>query len=67
MSKKLANFDNEKWTYEDLKRYARKYRNLLKERSNVPDDILNALIMYQCTSKETLIICLKKVQKYLYR
>lgn len=67
MSRKLANFDNSKWTYEDLKGYAKKYRNLLKKKSNVPHEILNALKMYQSQSKELLIANLKTVQCYLYK
>lgn len=63
---KLANFDDPKWTYDDLKRYARKYREKLNDVVNMPSDIYYALSMYQCLPKETLIARLKKVQSFLY-
>lgn len=63
---KLANFDDPKWTYDDLKRYARKYREKLNDTANVPTSIYNALSMYQCLPKETLIAKLKVVQAFLY-
>lgn len=63
---KLANFDDPKWTYDDLKRYARKYRRQLNDAVNVPMNIYNALSMYQCLPKETLIEKLKMVQAFLY-
>lgn len=66
-NKKLANFSNPKWTYKDLKCYARKYRNKLCDLKKVPDVIKCALVMYQSQSRELLIINLKKVQAYLYK
>lgn len=66
MAKKLANFDNPKWSYNDLKGYARKYRAMLDERENVSIDILSKLKMYQSIHKDLLISNLKVVQNYLY-
>lgn len=63
---KLANFNDPKWTYDDLKRYARKYREKLNDVANVPVNINCALSMYQCLPKETLIAKLKIVQAFLY-
>ena len=63
---KLANFSDPKWTYDDLKRYARKYREKLNDVANVPVNINCALSMYQCLPKETLIAKLKMVQAFLY-
>lgn len=63
---KLANFDDPKWIYNDLKRYARKYREKLNDIENVPTSIYSALSMYQCLPKETLIKKLKMVQAFLY-
>lgn len=60
---KLANFDNPKWTYDNLKQYARKYRNMLKDKE-IED---NTLAMYQCMKKDELINKLKVVQKKLYK
>lgn len=63
---KLANFDDPKWTYDDLKQYARKYRGKLNDAINVPTNIYNALSMYQCLPKAMLIERLKTVQTFLY-
>lgn len=63
---KLANFDDPKWTYNDLKIYARKYRDKLKNKHNVRMEIVTALTMYQCQSREILIKNLKIVQAELY-
>lgn len=63
---KLANFNDPKWSYNDLKKYARKYRDRINEKDNVPFNISHALDMYQRLSKETLISKLKTVQAFLY-
>ena len=63
---KLANFNDPKWSYDNLKMYARKYRNMIKEKDDVPFNISHALDMYQRLSKETLISKLKMVQAFLY-
>lgn len=64
---KLANFDNPKWGYVNLKHYAQKYRKELSNKKDIPEDIKNALLLYQMQSKETLIKNLKTVQSYLYK
>ena len=63
---KLANFNDPKWSYDDLKKYARKYRDRINEKDLVPFNIIHALDMYQRLSKETLISRLKMVQAFLY-
>lgn len=64
--KKLANFDNPKWTWDQLKGYACKYREALSEKEDVPADIKNALRLYQAQPREVLVANLKVVQSYLY-
>lgn len=65
--KKLANFNDQKWSYDDLKRYARKYREKLKNIESTPERICYALNMYQCLPREILIERLKRVQEFLYK
>lgn len=60
---KLANFDNPKWTYRDLCRYAQKYRSKLPEGS----DIMSLLARYNSQPREDLINHLKRAQKFLYK
>lgn len=63
---KLANFNDPKWSYSNLKNYARKYRDRINKKNNIPFNIRHALDMYQRLSKETLISRLKMVQAFLY-
>lgn len=67
MKRKLANFDNPKWAWSQLKGYARKYRKALSEEEDTPVDIKNALRLYQAQPRAVLIDNLKKVQTYLYK
>jgi hypothetical protein len=64
---KLANFNNPKWSYDDLKKYARKYRDMINEKDNVPFNIRHALDMYQSQPRDLLIERLIRVQDYLYK
>lgn len=64
---KLANFNDPKWSYDNLKMYARKYRNMIKEKDDVPFNISHALDMYQSQSRGLLIERLIRVQAYLYK
>lgn len=60
---KLANFDNPKWTYRDLCRYAQKYRSKLPEGSAT----MLLLARYNSQPREDLINHLKRAQKFLYK
>lgn len=64
---KLANFNDPKWSYDDLKKYARKYRDMIKEEDEVPFNISHALDMYQSQPRDLLIERLIRVQAYLYK
>lgn len=60
---KLANFNNPKWTYRDLCRYAQKYRNRVPKGTGA----WNLLTRYNSQPRKALIINLKKVQECLYK
>lgn len=70
-NKKLANFDNPKWTYNDLKFYAKKYREILlrkeKEHKRIPIEIKYALRLYQMQHRNSIIYHLKQVQSFLLK
>ena len=64
---KLANFNDPKWSHNDLKKYARKYRNMIDKKDVVPFNIGHALDMYQSQPRHLLIERLIRVQAYLYK
>lgn len=64
---KLANFNDPKWSYSDLKKYARKYRDMIDKKDVVPFNIGHALDMYQSQPRDLLIERLIRVQAYLYK
>lgn len=59
---KLANFDNPKWTYEDLCNFAKKYREMTTHPS-----YLAKLYRYNSQPRHMLIGNLKEVQKHLFK
>lgn len=73
---KLAHFDDPKWSYKDLCRYAKKYRTVLDERirsERSPIKVHNLakhvgyLYAYNSQPRKVLIANLRLVQACLYK
>lgn len=76
---KLARFDNPKWTYKQLCKYALKYKKMLYDKATLhrqrdefrearlAGEVYDHFYRYNSIPRDTLIGVLKEAQKLLYK